>query len=371
VGGWRGYQWEVLSEGMPLIDALFDVRVLDDGHGPHLYANVRLRFHPGDWSIFKWDGVQWNRMPQGFDDEPMVLGASFDDGTGLAIYASFYDWSVEQGTVERWTGSSWQPVGQTDRWAAEQYVVYDDGSGPSLYVAGPFNAIGGVPARRIARWDGAMWHALGAGPVGVRNCRKLAVIEDGPGAGLYFLGVVSVSSPNYLQKWDGQSWTVIPGPTGPPNSVFTATEMIAFDDGRGPAIYLGGSFPQIGGLQANGLARWDGVEWSLVGTGIGWGGVSSFGVFEDDPRGPSLFVIGPTIAGGGQVPGRLAQWVGCPNCYANCDSSQVSPRLNVDDFTCFINKFAARDPYANCNSDAAIDVQDFMCFLGRFAAGCE
>src|SRR3954469_4622228 len=37
-------------------------------------------------------------------------------------------------------------------------------------------------------------------------------------------------------------------------------------------------------------------------------------------------------------------------CYANCDQSVVRPYLNVADFTCFLQKFAAADPYANCDN---------------------
>jgi hypothetical protein len=60
-------------------------------------------------------------------------------------------------------------------------------------------------------------------------------------------------------------------------------------------------------------------------------------------------------------------------CYANCDGSTATPILNVQDFACFLNAFAAGASYANCdNSTAApmLNVQDFACFLNRFAAGC-
>ncbi|MFN0132455.1 MAG: hypothetical protein ACKVW3_08000 [Phycisphaerales bacterium] len=30
-----------------------------------------------------------------------------------------------------------------------------------------------------------------------------------------------------------------------------------------------------------------------------------------------------------------------PNCYPNCDAGTVPPVLNVADFVCFLNKFAA------------------------------
>lgn len=60
-------------------------------------------------------------------------------------------------------------------------------------------------------------------------------------------------------------------------------------------------------------------------------------------------------------------------CPANCDRSIAWPVLNVADFTCFLQRFAAGDPYANCDESTqppVLNVADFTCFLGRFAAGC-
>jgi hypothetical protein len=61
------------------------------------------------------------------------------------------------------------------------------------------------------------------------------------------------------------------------------------------------------------------------------------------------------------------------SCYANCDSSTTAPVLNVEDFTCFINRFASGDPRANCDESVIppiLNVEDFTCFINRFAAGC-
>jgi hypothetical protein len=60
-------------------------------------------------------------------------------------------------------------------------------------------------------------------------------------------------------------------------------------------------------------------------------------------------------------------------CYPNCDGSTAPPALNFADFSCFLQKFAAGDPYANCDHSTAaptFNVQDFTCFLQRFATGC-
>ena len=43
-------------------------------------------------------------------------------------------------------------------------VVFDDGSGPALYLGGKFDTAGDVPARNAVRWDGQNWSPLGDGP---------------------------------------------------------------------------------------------------------------------------------------------------------------------------------------------------------------
>ncbi len=63
-----------------------------------------------------------------------------------------------------------------------------------------------------------------------------------------------------------------------------------------------------------------------------------------------------------------------PSCYANCDASTTVPCLNVLDFVCFLNTFAAADSHANCDASTTppvLNVLDFTCFLNRFAAGCS
>ncbi len=63
----------------------------------------------------------------------------------------------------------------------------------------------------------------------------------------------------------------------------------------------------------------------------------------------------------------------CP-CYANCDGSSAPPVLNIFDFLCFLDRFAAGGAYANCDGSTSVpvlNVNDFVCFLDRFSAGCS
>lgn len=58
------------------------------------------------------------------------------------------------------------------------------------------------------------------------------------------------------------------------------------------------------------------------------------------------------------------------SCYANCDGSTVPPILTVNDFICFGNRFAAGDPYCDCDGVGGLSANDFQCFNNKYAAGC-
>lgn len=84
----------------------------------------------------------------------------------------------------------------------EALGVFDDGGGPALYVGGWFTTAGGEPANRIAKWDGSIWSALGAG-VGGGAVYALTAFDDGSGPALY-VGGEFLSSPagdKSLAKW--------------------------------------------------------------------------------------------------------------------------------------------------------------------------
>jgi hypothetical protein len=70
-----------------------------------------------------------------------------------------------------------------------------------------------------------------------------------------------------------------------------------------------------------------------------------------------------------------ASGVGCTStsCYANCDGSTTAPILNVNDFICFNNLYAAGDSRANCDGSTVapvLNVNDFTCFTNKYAVGC-
>ena len=258
-----------------------------------------------------------------FDAQPGLGGsvralAVFDDGTGPALYVG--GWfstagSVTANKIARWDGSTWSALGSGVSGGQFPVVnaldVFDDGSGPALFVGGSFTNAGGVPASRIAKWDGATWSALGSGLSGsaildLLTVNALTVFDDGLGPALYAAGDFTTAGgtpAKRVARWDGSSWS----PLGHGLSSWAAA-FATFDDGGGDALYVGGQFATAGGTAVNGVAKWDGSTWSALGSGTS-GQVLALAV-HDDGSGPALFAGGAFTFAGGIAAERIAKWDG-------------------------------------------------------------
>jgi hypothetical protein len=143
-------------------------------------------------------------------------------------------------------------------------TTWESGYGADLYAGGSFSAIGDVSANNIAKWDGAEWSPLGAG-LGGGNAFCFCVFDDGTGPALYVGGSFEtaggIEAPR-LAKWDGVSWSRIADVNG------HVMALAVFDDGTGPALYIGGSFDLINGIDLDGIAKWNGVSWASAGGGM-------------------------------------------------------------------------------------------------------
>ena len=143
----------------------------------------------------------------------------------------------------RWVPTFGNASGMDDTILA--FAVFDDGSGagPALYAGGRFLTAGGEQVNCIARWNGSEWSPLGSGVDGVTfqaSVEALAVFDDGSGPALFVGGAFLVAGGEPaigIAKWDGSAWSAVGG--GVDNGVFALT---VFDDGTGPALYAGGWF---------------------------------------------------------------------------------------------------------------------------------
>jgi hypothetical protein len=313
-GGEPGTNGDVLALG-----------VFDAGGGPELYAGGSFTAAGGVLAsyIARWNGSTWSPLPGTSLNGYVRAMTVFDDGSGPALYVGG-DFTVAGSCcLAKWNGSSWSALGSGfsnpgSGVRIESLLVFDDGSGNALYAGGIFSIADGVPANTIAKWNGSSWSALagGIGGLSVPEVAALAVFDDGGGSALYvgghFTTAGAVTAKN-IAKWDGTSWSALGnGITGSLFSTSASVRALAvFDDGGGAQLYVGGAFTTAGTIHASCIAKWDGASWSAVGSG--GGGVDyivhALSVF-DDGGGVALFAGGEFSLAGGNAASEVAKWNG-------------------------------------------------------------
>ncbi len=313
IARWDGLSWAPLGAG--LNDRVLALTVLRGSGADLLYVGGDFTTAGGMSAnrIASWDGSDWTSLGAGVNATVWSLNV-FDRGDGAQLLAGG-DFTTADGTANflgLWAGSDWSAIGDGLDGRVRALTVFDDGNGEAVYAGGDFLALGSTPTKFLAKWNGATWSAFSVeldGPV-----HALTVYDDGQGPALYAGGVFTSAGSvalNSIAKWDGSSWIALGGGvTGGPGAV---NELGVFDDGTGGALYAGGSFVAAGGVPASSIARWDGSNWSALGRGVsgssGLGSVHALAVL-DDGSGPALYVGGSFMDAGGIVARNIARWDG-------------------------------------------------------------
>lgn len=249
--------------------------------------------------------TNWQVMAPGSNGYAAAM-ASTSNGD-LIIGGSFTSLgSVAADAVARWDGSSWSPLGSGmtgtifggSNSVVTALLVLPDGD---IIAAGDFASVGGVSTYSIARWDGTAWSGFGAGINGL--VRSLAVLQNGDIVAAGLFPIAGSTLTNHIARWDGSDWHTLD--TGV-NTYFVNT-LLAMPNGD---LIAGGHFWIAGGVTVNKIARWDGVAWSALGTGMSAGGstneVLALAVL---PNG-DLIAGGNFTFAGGVAANRIARWDG-------------------------------------------------------------
>jgi len=318
IAKWNGESWSALGTGMD--SAVVALAVFDDGSGPALYAGGYFRSSGNVVSngIAKWRDAMWSGLDSGTGEGTIpfvgaIIGLEAAPGVGSTLYVGglfLTAGGAAASNVAAWNGDTWFTLGEPSGMPVDSWVfalaTFNDGkgSGPALYAGGSFTSAGTEIVNHIAKWDGSMWTALGAGMNGWVS--TLAVFDDGDGpalvAGGYFTSAGGQSAYD-IAMWDGSEWSALG--SGLNGQVLA---LAGFDDGSGPALYAGGEFTLAGSLNVNHVAKWDGLAWTALGEGVS-SAVRSLAVF-DDGNGPKLYAGGNFSVAGGTTVNHIARWDG-------------------------------------------------------------
>jgi hypothetical protein len=270
-----------------------------------------------------------------------------------------------------------------------QIADWDDGSGRAIYACGRFDSIDGVVVKNIARYrvSTGQWEAmpplLPASPGNVNF--DWAVFDDGTGPALYMAGqqfrINGVGELYNTAKWTGTQWVGIEGPAQLITGRATALEV--WDDGTGPALYMSGAMTQMNHFAKLVNGAWQPVLGGGVNNPSVSGGTSSaFGMYAWGDRllvGGSFTQVGgmdPVTGVGMGVPiaaRGIAAVVACvPECPADWNEDTM---VNSGDISAFLTAWLASvqmgDLVADFNSDMAVNSGDISAFLTAWLAAVQ
>ena len=249
IGRWDGETWSSLGGGF-VLGSVNDMTLGAEGDlyvAGGMYAAINsdgTRVING--GLFKWDGSEWSTLTDpnvtqgyaGIDGE--VYTILIDDSGGVYAGGRFRSASGKTvNNVAYWNGETWSDLGGGVGGTVLSLALDNEG----LVVSGSFNSAGNIVADNMARWNGSEWTPFANENPGAR---ALAYGPDGRlYAGGYFSGEL-------VSRWTGTEWEGIG--SGPLSGSVTTMQF----DPSG-YLYVGGNFSAIDGVEANGVARWDGL----------------------------------------------------------------------------------------------------------------
>ncbi len=240
-----------------------------------LAGNALAGANAWSWSVPDWAAVgrAINAVAdQNTNDSPALVM----DGSGKPLVAfSESDGSHNNVYVQRWTGSSWQSVG-----IGVNAVLGQDASHPALALDGSGNPV--VAFREydgthrniyVQRWTGSTWQPVGGA---VNAVPGQDVPEQEPAQALALDGsgnpVVAFSESNgshnnlYVQRWTGSAWQSVGGAINavPGQDIFYPPAL-ALNASGNPVV----AFFEFDGSYFNVYVRhWSGSVWQSVGGAV-------------------------------------------------------------------------------------------------------
>ena len=240
--------------------------------------------------ILRWNGSAWSVLGTVTGTLDCVTILSNGDVVAGGTFSAVDGQPIAN--LARWNGTAWSPMGSLASTRVRALCVASNGD---LLDAAVTSGI----VTDLKRWNGTTWTTFGTA-----NSLVNTIVEQANGdviAGGYFLSIDGVNT-SPIARWNGSSWSALG--SGIVTLYGAAVDsMVAHPDG---SLYISGAFVVIGGVQAIGVARWNGTSWSSLGSGIDQRGLA----LTLAPDGNSLVLGGNFTQAGGQRVERVAAWNG-------------------------------------------------------------
>jgi len=272
--------------------------------------------------VARWDGTNWSALGNGGAGQGSIgccsVSSIATDGSNLYVGGNFsnvnnYGTSLTAADgIAMWDGANWSALGSDGAGDGSLGCWVDDiaVSGNDLFVAGCFKDVNNhgvtlTAADYVAKWDCANWSALGSNGSGDGSFKFGSVVDSivVNSGNVYVAGAFTdvdnagtvLAAADYVAKWDGANWSALGSDGAGSGSLNNKVNAIAVS---GNNVYVGGLFLDVNNAgtvltAADRIAKWDGTNWSaLSSNGAGDGSLLGPNVGALAMSGSGLYVGG-------------------------------------------------------------------------------
>ena len=206
-------------------------------------------------STATWDDVErvWVPWPTPIDQRYQEVSAIAAFDGGIAASGRF-DRTVIPGSVAKWDGAAWAPLGSMVL-SSRAYALFTF-QGELHLAADRIERFDDGVDSVVARWTSTAWVAVGSGFGGGCFGNSMVSFQGALHLGGFFPQASGQTVSN-IARWTGTAWA--PLSSGVSNSV---SAMVVYN-GR---LIVGGNFATASGVEAPHVAAWDGQAWAALGS---------------------------------------------------------------------------------------------------------
>jgi hypothetical protein len=228
-------------------DSLYIVGLFDSLYSPFQYCSGFAVWDSSNYQCRSGTQIFQSSLCIGSYQNELVIGSDGDN-----------QFQPHFSRIRRISGGVVYPFGKGIQNGAVRCMQEYNGE---LYVGGNFTTVdSSINAKRIARWDGNQWYAIGTGVTGgLPSLYAMAEYQGELYVGGNFSSINGFPSQN-ISRFDGVSWDSL-------NAGVSGFILSMLVDSINNVLYVGGDIGSAGGIPTPcGVAKWDGSNWSAVGT---------------------------------------------------------------------------------------------------------
>lgn len=307
IAKWNDTSWATVGS----IEAYY-VKALTTYNG-ELYAGGSFVLDNYETPMARWNGTSWATVGniEAYDVRAFVTY------NGDLYAAGWFNINTYEIPIAKWNGNNWTSVGPEDSLYSiniECLTVYNN----ELYAAGAYYQIGGggvAEFYKVIKWNGSAWSTVVTIPASytldgaLGDIYSMIVYNNE----LYISGSftsIDTLPTHHIAKWNGTNWSAVGTGINPEaypiccfgdGSEYSYVKSLAVFDG---ALYAGGRFDSSGAIATRNIAKWDGTYWSSLGQGV------AGPVYALLARDSSLYVGGGfNSVNGNSIPAnKVAEW---------------------------------------------------------------